>query len=352
MKIYNYAYFGVGQSNTYLALGNYLIENNYRQIKEYKFQSQDNNEQIILNGCDNITTLKNMLKSHAVDFAMIPIVNSDSGIVSFSSKMMYSEEFELVDVFTNEVNLSLYGLEQIDNLNEVRSIISNLPALSQCSRFVNRYMPFATYIKASSTTEAVNIMKKRNDPSCVCIANQSAENINGIIKIFPESINNIKGARTKYLIVKLREKQPIIGNTFEDLFSGYYVYKSENSEQSNVSVSPASFRFIKVKRIGSSIHIIGYVFGFVCRELFMSSVNAVSNYGKDYVFFYEYLSKHDDKTVNGLAKVDMNIDYFKQTGRMSGIYCGNGNNKSGRLQFARITEKEFYLYLGGMYENE
>lgn len=354
MKNVKYAYYGLGHSNTYLAIRKYLLEKGYSLLDDYLFLDADKKIQIDLISCKDIDSLRDNIKQKNVDRAILPIVNSDSGVIPFSSNLIFNENFEVMDIITDKIQLYLYGLKQINDYSKIKGIISNLPALSQCSHFVNKNMPFATYIKASSTTEAVKMLLEKNDPDYVCIANKSAEKNESLVKLSTNTINrdivsNGGETQTKFLLIKQRTTDK---KRVKDMLVGYYVYQSKSSELSNSSVSPASFRVIQISKENHTYKIRGFVFGFKCEELFSSNITAISKSKDNYSFFYEYDNKHEDKTVNGLARITINIPSFLKTGRMYGIYCGYGNNKAGTLEFAKITKNEFDLYMEGLYGNK
>ena len=354
MKTIRYAYYGLGKSNTYLALRKHLLEQGYVLQDDETMVHEAQGVTAKLLPCKDIDALRDSLKQHGCDYALVPIVNSDSGVVSFASRMMFQENFELVGILKDKIRLSLYALSPIQDFGSVKGIISNLPALSQCSHFVNKYMPFATFIKASSTTEAVETMIAKGDPGFVCIANQTAETHDGIVKITSDAANkdivsNGGETETKYLLIKRREKQIVKGTSLEKILPRYYVYQSRSSQHSKNSVSPASLRIVHIKKDHKRFSIRGYLFGFRCEELCASNVTAYQKEGDTISFFYEYDNKHEEKTVNGLAKITFHIPNHLKNGRMSGIYCGYGNGKAGTLEFLRITKEEFDLYMEDFY---
>ena len=354
MKNFKYAYYGLGQSNTYLALKKYLLEHDYLQDDETLFHEANNKTTVTLVACKDIDSVKASLKQNQADYALIPIVNSDSGIVSFSSKMLFEENFEVVKIMTDKVYLSLYGLRQIDNFSEVKRIISNLPALGQCSHFVNKNMPFAVYDIVSSTTDAVKKLIDSRDLDSVCIANQTAEENKELIKISNGAINqsvvsNDGVTETKYLLIKKRE-QTLKGKNIYHLLPGYYIYQSKSGQAMKNSVSPASLRVVEIKCKKDLFTIQGFLFGFTCEQLFSSNSTALSIEGDNCYFYYNYDNKHEEQTVNGLTCLTIHLPTFSKNGRMKGIYCGYCNNKAGTLEFVKISKEEFDIYMGGFYE--
>ena len=350
LRMITCAYYGKGISNTYLALEKYCKEKNYHIGKDENIKS---GTIVIPIECENANKINDMLQLKDTDYALIPIVNSDSGIVKFSSELLFNNNYEVVAQIENEIKLFVYGLKEIKDFKSVKGIFSNNPALLQCSEFINKNFPFAVFYYASSTTEAVEKLIEKNDPNYVCIANEKASKYPQLVKLEQGSssisISNGGETKTRFFFVKKREAPIKIAN---DIISGNYIYISKNDGDSFNSVSPASWRFVNIKKVNGQYTINGFAYGFDIKKLFKSLCTSFSKINKDnYVFFYEYRNE-SKSNVNGLARLTIDLPRFKQYGKFEGIYCGKGNRKSGILSFIKITDKEFELYRSGCQNEE
>ena len=355
-KITNVACYGLGYSNTYKAFERYLLEKGYFKCEQHVFRN-NSNEQCYLYPCLDVDAINHFIKLGKADYAVVPLINSDSGVVSFASKMIFNNNYEIADIFTGKIILYMYGLQEIKDLSKIKRIYSNMSALSQCSEFINRYMPFATFIKTDSTTEAAIKMAEKNDVESVCISNDCIEHNDRITRqLFKISnpnnheniISNGGGSETKFFILKKRTTNIVPKKNIYKMLEGYYIYQSERQGDSRNSVSPAAFRFVEIKEKHKYFDIHGYVYNFKCENLFTSNCTALSEDGDYYHFFYNYDNKHEAQTVNGLVCVDIYLPTFMEKGEMNGKYCGYCNNKSGIIRFKKISKKEFELLISGI----
>ncbi len=356
-KITKVAYYGLGQSNTYVAFAKHIVSEGYFECGDDKYIFRNAaNECFQLFGCLNEEKINDLLSSGEVDYALVPIINSDSGVVTFTSKMIFDKAYEIAKILKNKITLYMYSLKEIKDLRSVKRIYSNMAALSQCSEFINLYMPFATFIKTYSTTEAAERMAENEDYDSVCISNNCIEmNENITHQLFKVKnplnadgiVSNGGGSTTKFFLLKKRTEKVVPNENIYKMLKGYYIYQSERQGDSISSVSPAAFRFVEIKENNEKIDIHGYVYNSKCEALFSTNCTALSVDGDHCHFFYSYNNQHETKTVNGLVCIDIFLPTFMNTGEMSGKYCGYCNNKSGIIKYKKISKQEFELLISG-----
>lgn len=343
------AYFGIGKSNTYLALKEGILNKGYEQTSDFTFKNDKN--EITIFGTKDFREIESCLEQNKCDSALLPFANSDSGIVIGTFDLMINRNYQLLNTFFDEIKLRLYCLNNSvkkETLSQVKTIYTNLPVLNQCSSYINSYMPFAVFKHAASTTESIKLLKESNDPYAVCIANDTATEDKDITPVSNDVISNNGGSVTRFVLVKKREKPSLKFETKDVYknFVGYYVYVSNNDVRSIHSVNSKSWRVVQIKENNKMLEMRGYTVGFSTHELFSSvDTSAYINKDGEASLFYEYKNNHMENSVNGFARLVISEKGFLNNEPILGKYCGFGNNKTGTLQFLKISKEEYDIYM-------
>ena len=345
------AYFGMGVSNTYLSLVKMLEKDGFRFINQYSlFKDQ---MEIELVETKSISDLEHKLVVGEVDYAFVPYVNSNTGVVIDTYHLMRNVRFKFESIFVDKIVLYLYiakrNAKKIKDFYDIETIYSNIPALNQCSDFVINYTPFATYRKASSTTQSIDMMLEDKDHLAACFANISADSNDKILRYQDKTTSNNNGTYTKYLLISLPKNNSLMKkqNDIKDYFVGYYLYTSERKEGKVHSVDAKSYRAVEVlKDSNGELQMFIYTFGNQTKKISHSTKVEVyvDDITKDIVLAYHYIGETVNSTVCGDAYLRAKEHVLCDPNRrIHGEYNGANNGKSGTLEYRRISKKEFEL---------
>ena len=348
------AYFGKGPSNTYVALSKMLLNNGYKQVNQLTFIKQD--EEVELIGAEDMQEMEQLMVRREVDQAFVPYVNSNTGVVMDTFHLMYNINFKFLKMFRDKINLYLYvskkDLDRINDLHDIETIYSNLNAINQSSDFINKYMPFATYRKSASTSQAIDDMLNDDERISACIANSAAEDDERVVKYTPETTSNDKGSYTTFLLIEYKEDAKWRNprkKQIEDYFIGYFLYLSVQAEDSAFSVESKSYRTVEIKRLpNGKLQMFIYTIGE--KATLISHSKDVTVYvdevRDEIVLKYEYETEKEKDRVNGTAYLrGKERDLRIRTKRINGDYAGKDNGKSGTLEYRRISKEEFDLLM-------
>lgn len=350
-KTIRIAYFGTGPSNTYLSLTKMLEKKGYRFINQYSLYK--NQTEIELFGTTSIRDLEHKLVTGEVEYAFVPYVNSNTGVVMDTYHLMRDVRFRFEDIFVDYIVLYLYiakrNADKIADFNDIETIYTNIPALNQCSDFVNAYTPFATYRKSSSTTQSIDAMLSDTAHLAACFANERADENEQLVRFREKTTSNNNGTYTKYLLISLphdhslRKKQ----EDLRDYFVGYYLYTSERKQGQAHSVDAKSYRAVEVvKDEKGELHMSVFTFGNKTQKISHSTHVEVKydDQTRHIVLTYDYAGESEKSTVRGHAYLQAKESALRDPSRrIHGEYFGLNNGKSGTLEYRRITKKEFDL---------
>jgi chorismate mutase/prephenate dehydratase len=103
------------------------------------------------------------------DHAVIPIENSTEGSVRETLDSFVESDLKIVGQIYLEITHALVSQAPLDKITHV---YSKDQALAQCRLWLNRHLPHAQLVEASSTSRAVQIAK--DDPTAAAVAGELA----------------------------------------------------------------------------------------------------------------------------------------------------------------------------------
>ena len=349
------AYFGIGHSNTYISLVKMLENDGYKKVNDFTLFKDD--EEIQLIPSPTMEDLKNKMIRHEVEQGFIPYVNSNAGVVMASYNLMREIDFKFVKRFTDQIILYLYvrkdRLKDIDinNLNNIETIYSNLPALNQCSDYINQYLPFATFKSATSTTSSIEKVVKDDTHLAACLANSDAVNDDRVARISDNTVSNEGGTRTKFLLIEYEENNELLieKDNLDDYFVGHYYYISNPNKGHLYSVQAKSYRVVEIKKDLDG-HLKMFIYAFGNDTVLISHSKNVTTYidarTKEACLMYEYETDLKKNNVNGVAFIRTSIEELrKRNSHIRGEFIGRENGKIGYLEYHRISEEEYRLLI-------
>ena len=350
------AYFGEGHSNTYISLTRMLLQSGYKPINEESFYKDQ--EEIVLVSTKDIADMKRKLLEGEVDMAFLPYVNSNAGVVIDCYNLMKEIRFRTLRTYADDIVLYLYVPKEdasrfrtLGDLCSIETIYSNVQALNQCSDFVNKNMPYATFRKASSTTQSIEMMLKDKKYLSACFANADAKADPRIVCLTDQTTSNNNGTKTKYLLIESINKESPLGEkkeNLDDYFIGYYLYISRRKKTKAHSVFSKNYRAVEIFRDNEgflSMQI--YSFGNVTTPISYSrnATTYIDARTKEVCLMYEYEPVDKSTNVEGVAILRAKEENLRRyTKRIRGEYIGKDNGKMGKLEYRRISKEEFELF--------
>lgn len=171
--------------------------------------------------CLSFADAMNAVQNAEVDFAMIPVENSNAGRVSDVHFLLPETGLHIIGEFFLRIEHMLLGLPGA-KLDNIQTASSHPQALAQCSHFLatHRIRPIQRIDTALSCQDVVDA----GDPTKAAIASLLAAEIYNLEILVP-NIENAANNTTRFLIMSRNSQvQPSDGSTFITSF----IFKAKN----------------------------------------------------------------------------------------------------------------------------
>ena len=144
-------------------------------------------------GIDDVFT---QVESTEADFGVVPVENSNQGIVSHTLDRFVDSDLKICGEIEMAIHHNL--LSQAKSLAHIERIYSHQQSLSQCKNWIRQHLPSAECIAVSSNAEAAR--RVRHSPDAAAISSKSAADIYGVPVLFARIEDRADNA-TRFLVI-------------------------------------------------------------------------------------------------------------------------------------------------------
>lgn len=152
-----------------------------------------------------IADLFTAVEKGEADYAVIPIENSTEGSVREALDSFVESDVKIVAQIYMEISHALISSTPLDKITQV---ISKDQALAQCRNWLQRHLPHAQLVEASSTSRAVEIAKET--PGAAAVAGELAARFNGVPVLVP-NIQDKSDNTTRFFMIGKQAAGPVGG---------------------------------------------------------------------------------------------------------------------------------------------
>ena len=139
------------------------------------------------------------------DNAVIPIENSTEGSVREALDSFVESDLKIVGQIYLDITHALISRSP---LAKIKKVYSKDQALAQCRHWLQRHLPHALLVDASSTTQAVQIAKE--DPKAAAVASEAAAIHHGV-PVLARNIQDKADNTTRFFILGRKPAGPVGG---------------------------------------------------------------------------------------------------------------------------------------------
>ena len=147
-------------------------------------------------GVTGIDDVFSQVESSEADFGVVPVENSNQGIVSHTLDRFVDSDLKICGEIEMAIHHNL--LSQAKSLAQIERIYSHQQSLSQCKNWIRQHLPEAECIAVSSNAEAAR--RVRHSPDAAAISSQSAAEIYGVPVLFARIEDRADNA-TRFLVI-------------------------------------------------------------------------------------------------------------------------------------------------------
>lgn len=156
-------------------------------------------------GCPDFSTILERCASGDLDYGVLPVENTTTGLISRSYDLFKLYPVHAVGEIIVSIREACVGLKGAD-LSQVEEVYSHPEALSQCQAFFRAH-PKMRAIAAQDTAAAVETVKKSGDRKKAALASKQAGIYYGMVTL-AESVQDSSTNMTRFLVVTSRDEQP------------------------------------------------------------------------------------------------------------------------------------------------
>ncbi len=147
-------------------------------------------------GVTGIDDVFAQVESTEADFGVVPVENSNQGIVSHTLDRFVDSDLKICGEIEMAIHHNL--LSQAKGLAGIERIYSHQQSLSQCRNWIRQHLPSAECIAVSSNAEAAR--RVRHSPDAAAISSRSAAEIYGVPILFAR-IEDRPDNATRFLVI-------------------------------------------------------------------------------------------------------------------------------------------------------
>ena len=147
-------------------------------------------------GVGSIADVFAQVETREADFGVVPIENSNQGIVSHTLDRFVESDLKIC----GEIEMAIHHnfLSQAKGLADIERIYSHQQSLSQCKKWIRQHLPKVECVAVSSNAEAAR--RVRQSPDAAAISSQSAAEIYGVPVLFSRIEDQADNA-TRFLVI-------------------------------------------------------------------------------------------------------------------------------------------------------
>ena len=180
------------------------------------------------------------------DYAVIPIENSTEGSVREALDSFVESDLKIVAQIYLEISHALIAATPLEKITRV---YSKDQALAQCRHWLQRHLPHAQLVEASSTSRAVQIAK--DEPGAAAVASELAAEFHGV-PVIERNIQDKADNTTRFFVIGKRASGAVGGG--KDLTSLLVSLGDEAASHSGAllkMLNPLASRGINLSKIES-----------------------------------------------------------------------------------------------------
>jgi len=225
-----------------------------------------------------------VVEQRKAHFGVVPVENSTEGVITHTLDCFATSNLKVCGEVQLPINHQL--LSNADGLTAVQKVYAHPQALAQCRQWLERYLPDAELLNASSNAEAAIVAAKDN--SVAAIAGDMAAKLYGI-NILASSIEDERNNATRFLIV------------------GHDSYAASGDDKTTIMVSAPN-------KVGSLFELLKPLYDVgVDMSRIESRPSRQTNW--EYVFFIDLIGHIDDpKVKSALQELKSRSAFFKLIG--------------------------------------
>lgn len=178
------------------------------------------NSEITKCNYSNFKSIVNDVLDGTLDYALLPIENSTTGIIAKTYELLKSNDVFVVGEVYVRISENLIVVDGT-TIDDIKEVYSHPEALSQCASLFEKY-PNMKSVSYQDTAKSVEFISKQNDKSKAALASYLAAEYYGC-KILLSDVNDEKYNTTRFFVIQKK----VECSKEADKISLYFVVRHE-----------------------------------------------------------------------------------------------------------------------------
>ncbi|QJC29317.1 prephenate dehydratase domain-containing protein [Enterobacteriaceae endosymbiont of Plateumaris rustica] len=166
-------------------------------IKNFFF----NKKKIFNISCNSFDELFSYMERNIINFAIVPIENNCSGIISKVNNLFKNSSLKIHFKFKIPIKHCLITFDKSKNINNINHVFSHNEPFKQCSTFINKYPLWKKHF-CKSTAIAIKKIFQFKVKNFAAIGNKETAEFYKLNIIKTHSLSNKLNNKTKFLVLK------------------------------------------------------------------------------------------------------------------------------------------------------
>ena len=152
-------------------------------------------------GCPGFSEIVSMVETGKTEYGVLPIENSSSGSINDVLDVIQDTKASIVGELLVPIDHAVLGVDGC-SLDKITDIYSHPQPVAQCSAFIKNMLPNATVHYTKATSEAMTLVKEKNDPAHVAIGSHMAADLYDLMAV-SDGISNNPNNYTRFIVIAL-----------------------------------------------------------------------------------------------------------------------------------------------------
>ena len=157
--------------------------------------------------CSSFDEIVAHVEDGSCEYGILPIENSNSGSINEAVDTMQNMDASIVGEIFFPIDHSILSTRPAPNgenealdFSSITTIYSHPQPVAQCSKFIKEFLSHAKVVYTNSSSEAMSIVKEKQDPSAIALGSQHAARFYDLHSLVSDIANN-KNNFTRFIIL-------------------------------------------------------------------------------------------------------------------------------------------------------
>ncbi|WP_236840108.1 prephenate dehydratase domain-containing protein [Blochmannia endosymbiont of Camponotus nipponensis] len=172
----------------------------YSHIAAMQYAANRSFDQVIEHSCQKFNDIFTLVEYHQAEYGVVPIENSNSGLIDEICDLLLNTQLVLVDEITIPIKHCILVKNHTD-INQIQIIYSHPQPAQQCSKFLKNFSTWKI-IFCKSSAVAMKIVATLKQSNLAALGSIQGGTLYGLHSLLTYNLSNSHKNETKFIILK------------------------------------------------------------------------------------------------------------------------------------------------------